>query len=170
MTLIFKVDLDINRLHHHTKFCGPKSNGSGAKVWKHVLGHWKKQTKNKKQKTKNQLHQNLKAVLCTGLISHTITYSALSWLQSAGVLRIAQNLELEEDTSPSEPNLSFLCITCGWAEDVVNSWVEQARPRSKEEILSRPAPLNTKTGRKPAYFCEYLVACKIIAVFLLSTR
>ncbi len=49
MTLIFKIGLDINRLHHHTKFCGPKSNGSGGRVLKVCWG-----TERNKQKTKNK--------------------------------------------------------------------------------------------------------------------
>ncbi len=81
--------------------------------------------------------------------------------QSAGLLRLTHTLQLQEDLDPSEQNLSTLFKTCGWAADVVDSWVEQARPRSKEEIWSKPPPLvNTKTGRKPAHFCKSLNSCR----------
>ncbi len=69
MTLIFKVDPDTVQIHLHTKFCGPRSNGSPVEVIEAlcvgVLGVGVLKQRNKERK---KLCENLKAVLYTGII------------------------------------------------------------------------------------------------------
>ncbi len=59
MTLIFKVDLDINPMHHCTKFRDPGTIGFAFTALKPLsVRALKQKTKNKKQKIKNKPGQN----------------------------------------------------------------------------------------------------------------